>query len=477
MDRKESIMKFNAVMAVLGIAAFSLEAADIGQVIVRQQWPWSTDVKVEYTLSNVTEPVDVKVRVFNGEMEADAAKVEAAVSGSRYALTDGNTYALTINPAGLFDTSAYALSDFKVKLSAVKAEASTEVLYKIVNLEAPYDVEDVTWGRLMNGSLGDVAMKFTDLDETFQAPVAGTLSRQEEIIWTGVTNDVKYKSTHMVLRKIPAKGKSFRFNNVCNVTFTNDFYIGVFEVTQAQFLKTCSHPHISTTDPLGFNETNKLYSAYRPANRVSFGKSDSNTLRGKTNGNLWPEGDHTTVDANSYFGKLQSRTKLVFDLPTEAMWEYACRGGSKNYEIYTGNYSSDAQAQKIMRASGINNSVAYSAPTSFNNVAPKDCDLSQGPAWVGSYLPNAYGLYDMLGNLWEICLDRIGTITADDKFDPRGPAESYNSNVQDRVVRGGAYGFSRSLTLCTRRESVSVSEPYRQVGFRVCLYPDFKVAE
>ena len=73
-------MKFNAVMAVLGIAAFSLEAADIGQVIVRQQWPWSTDVKVEYTLSNVTEPVDVKVRVFNGEMEADAAKVEAATS-------------------------------------------------------------------------------------------------------------------------------------------------------------------------------------------------------------------------------------------------------------------------------------------------------------------------------------------------------------------------------------------------------------
>ena len=470
MDRKESIMKFNAVMAVLGIAAFSLEAADIGQVIVRQQWPWSTDVKVEYTLSNVTEPVDVKVRVFNGEMEADAAKVEAAVSGSRYALTDGNTYALTINPAGLFDTSAYALSDFKVKLSAVKAEASTEVLYKIVNLEAPYDVEDVTWGRLMNGSLGDVAMKFTDLDETFQAPVAGTLSRQEEIIWTGVTNDVKYKSTHMVLRKIPAKGKNFKFNNVCNVTFTNDFYIGVFEVTQAQFLKTCSHPHIETADPLGFSETNALYSAYRPANRISFGKSDSNTLRGNTKGNLWPEGDHTTVDANSYFGRLQSRTKLVFDLPTEAMWEYACLGGSAKREIYTGNYSSDAQARKIMRASGINNIAATGS-------APRDCDLSQGPAWVGSYLPNAYGLYDMLGNLWEFCLDRIGTITGDDKFDPRGPALSYNSTKDDRVIRGGCYYSARNKCLCYQRDYGHVSDPYRQVGFRVCLYPDFKVAE
>ena len=53
----------------LSILNFTAHGAVIQQVIVRQQWPWSTDVKVEYKLAEVTAPVDISVKAFNGETE------------------------------------------------------------------------------------------------------------------------------------------------------------------------------------------------------------------------------------------------------------------------------------------------------------------------------------------------------------------------------------------------------------------------
>ena len=469
------------VLAVVSVCAVAANAADVGRVIVRQQWPWSTKINVDFELSGVSAsaPADISLRCYDGAAEIPAATVGAALSGARYALTEGGTYTLTLDPTVLFPSGTKTVPDFRVTVAASAAsETSLEVLYKIVNLESPYDVEDVTRGALLNGTYGSIETDFAALDPSFSTGMSDVL------IWTGVTNDVKYKSTHMVLRKIPANGKSFKFlkgnskingGNGVNVSFTNDFYIGVFEVTQAQFAKTLTHPFAATGD-VGSNETNALYTAYRPVNRVPFGKSGRRSLRGVTNGVLWPEGDHTTLDSGSYFKLMQSRTGLVFDLPTEAMWEYACRGMSTKGEIYTGNYSNDAQGQKIMRAFHINGSNGAYTSAGFNNTCGRDVDLTDGPAWVGSYLPNAWGLYDMLGNLWEICLDRIGNVGPEDLVDPRGPVVSWNSTPTDRVVRGGAYNTARNQCLYFTRESVSMVE-YRQVGFRVCLYPDFEVAQ
>ena len=72
-----------ACAAFVAIAAES--AVEVGKVIIRQQWPWSTDVKIEYTLQHgdVVKPVDVKVEAFNGSEKLDQEKLESALVGDR----------------------------------------------------------------------------------------------------------------------------------------------------------------------------------------------------------------------------------------------------------------------------------------------------------------------------------------------------------------------------------------------------------
>ena len=71
-------MKKTMILAGL-VATASLNAAVIEQVIVRQQWPWSTDVKVEYKVTGVTSPVNIAVRAFNGNEELDSVNADDIV--------------------------------------------------------------------------------------------------------------------------------------------------------------------------------------------------------------------------------------------------------------------------------------------------------------------------------------------------------------------------------------------------------------
>ena len=331
-------------LAMLPLAAI---AAEVERVVVRQQWPWSTDVQVECELSGVTGPTDLQIRAFNGDAELPSAKLRSAISGAYLALTSGGVKRFTIDPVKAFGTSSETLPDFRVQVTAVDSTDSVEVLYKIVNLESPYDVQDVTRAQLLNGEMGAVETDYAELGAKYGATFSTSL--EDVCIWTGVTNDVKYKSTHMVLRKIPAKGKSFKFLKGLygkpvgatsyqylpgyDTSFTNDFYIGVFEVTQTQFRKLKAAPAHGN-----FNETAAQYAAYRPADNLYW----RNDLRGTAdNSVLWPDGDHTDVASPGVLAVLQNRTGLVFDLPTEAMWEFACRAGTDT-DLYTGqDYSAD----------------------------------------------------------------------------------------------------------------------------------------
>ena len=441
------------VFAALFLSASALSAAEIGRIVVRQQWPWSNLVSVEYELKGVTEPVDVSVSASVGGTAIEAKKLQSALSGRRCALTKGGTYEMAIDPTGLLPEGK-TVSDLKVELSAGPS-VTGDVLYKIVNLESPYDVEDVTRAQLLNGERGAVVTEFSKIGKGF------TTSLDDVVIWTGVTNDVAYKTTHMVFRKIPANGKSFFFCKTCNVSFTNDFYIGVFEVTQTQYKKMRTIPDGKA------NETNELYAATRPVDRMYY----TSGMRGSTLGMLWPQGDHTDVDNNSYMKLLQQRIGLVFDLPTEAMWEFACRAGTTT-DLYTGEAASEVAATNIMRAYQINCVNA----NGYNKAAPQDCDLSDGPNQVGSYAPNAWGLYDMLGNIEERCLDFWGALTSGDKVDPRGATEPSGSS-NHRIVRGGCYADRLSTCTAAARSYYGSGDGHRLVGFRVCLYPDFKVKE
>ena len=108
---------FKAI-AILHFACFILHShgAVIEQVIVRQQWPWSTDVKVEYKVTGVTSPVDIHVRAFNGETELNSVALAAATKGDLYGIAEDTVGSFVIDPVKAFGTSKIALANFKVKL-------------------------------------------------------------------------------------------------------------------------------------------------------------------------------------------------------------------------------------------------------------------------------------------------------------------------------------------------------------------------
>ena len=108
----------------------------IDRVIVRQQWPWSTDVKVEYEISGVTDPVDICVEAWNGTERLDSPRLNASMHGDIYNITNGGVKSFVIDPVSAFGTSETAISDFKVKLYTVKsADGMDEVLYRIYDLK------------------------------------------------------------------------------------------------------------------------------------------------------------------------------------------------------------------------------------------------------------------------------------------------------------------------------------------------------
>ena len=229
------------------------------------------------------------------------------------------------------------------------------------------------------------------------------------------------------------------------VTLTEDFYIGVFEITQKQYsLIYGSNPSYYKGDT-------------RPVESVSY-----DTIRGtgSTTGAGWPTYGHA-VDSGSFLGKLRAKTGKTFDLPTEAQWEYACRAGT-NTALNTGkNLTSEEQD------SAVNEAGRYK----YNQNDGKG-GYSSNHTMVGSYLPNAWGLYDMHGNISEWCLDwhksELGNSTV---TDPQG-----DSSGSSRVVRGGdwnSYG-ARNCRSAYRNGSLTPSgngyySDNGDHGFRVVL--------
>src|SRR5262249_47832054 len=107
----------------------------------------------------------------------------------------------------------------------------------------------------------------------------------------------------------------------------------------------------------------------------------------------------------------------VYKLPTEAEWEYACRGGTRS-PFHHGDALASTQAN-------FNGSFPYGG-------APRGPELGRTTT-VGSYPPNAFGLFDMHGNVWEWCADWYATAFyhQSERQDPHGPASGTS-----RVLRG-----------------------------------------
>jgi formylglycine-generating enzyme required for sulfatase activity len=192
------------------------------------------------------------------------------------------------------------------------------------------------------------------------------------------------------------------------VLITKSFHLGVYPVTQAEYER------VMKTNPSEFKSGDKL-----PVEDVS-----------------WDE-------AMDFCRKLSDLSEekasgRIYRLPTEAEWEYACRAGTT-----TRWYCGDDEDE-------------------LGRVAWCDANSDDQTHPVGEKQPNAWGLYDMHGNVWEWCEDWYDKYSAEDMTDPKGPSEATH-----RVMRGGSWWNSARICGAASRFNYEPRCRYGDLGFRV----------
>ena len=251
------------------------------------------------------------------------------------------------------------------------------------------------------------------------------------------TNPDVYRTVRLLLRRVPAG--SFTMGSPSSesardvdegpqhtVTFSTDIYLGVFELTQRQWeLVMGTRPSHYAGEPWHT----------KPVETVSY----EAILGTPSEGNSSQQ-----IASDSFMGQLRTKTGLAIDLPNEAQWEYAARGGpSSTGYLYSGNNNAD--------------SVAWYA------------DNAVGTQIVGTKEANEAGLYDMSGNVWEWCLDWYDSAYygASSVGNPSAPVSG-----AEKVHRGGSWNYRAPGCRVANRGSALPVFSHSSIGFRVAIALD-----
>jgi formylglycine-generating enzyme required for sulfatase activity len=219
-------------------------------------------------------------------------------------------------------------------------------------------------------------------------------------------------------------------------TLSAAFYLGKYEVTQEQWQQVMGgNPSWFSAGGGGKDLVKGLDTRRFPVERVS-----------------WD-------DAQAFLRKISTKER-TYRLPTEAEWEYACRGGTfgkKSWPFQLGEEYADALAAD---AANFDGSRPYGE-------AAKGKSLARTAA-VGSYAANPFGLFDMHGNVKEWCQDRFAADYYQEApaRDPPGPAAG-----ADHVLRGGAWNSPGEECRAASRRGLGRSWRYSDIGLRVACTP------
>ena len=229
--------------------------------------------------------------------------------------------------------------------------------------------------------------------------------REEEDLGQGVSLEMVLIPAGRFMMGSPKKEEGrYDDEKQHEVTLTKPFYMGKYEVTQEQW-------------------------------EAVMGNNPS-----RTKGAKLPVTDVSWEDCQEFIKKLNKKTDGGYRLPTESEWEYGCRAGT---------------------------STAYSFG---DKITPKDANYDDSklgkPVAVGSYKANAFGLYDMHGNVWEWCEDWYGDYPAGAVTDPKGPGTG-----SSRVLRGGSFIVNGSFARSSNRVFNSPSNRGSLYGLRLARTP------
>lgn len=226
-----------------------------------------------------------------------------------------------------------------------------------------------------------------------------------------------YNKVPLEMRFIPAgtfvmgsspneKDRDFNESPQQQVTISQPFYLGVYEVTQEQWAA------VMGTYPSRFG-----YVPTNPVEQISW------------------------EDCQSFINKLNTMGLGTFRLPTEAEWEYACRAGSTTRFPW-----GDDPGYSIL------NQYAWYGESSTTGATH----------YVGQKRPNSWGLYDMHGNVWEWCNDWFADTYQTSYIDPKGPATG-----MFRILRGGSWKYKAKDCRSARRGSSYPTSVDSETGFRL----------
>ncbi|MFK5984947.1 MAG: SUMF1/EgtB/PvdO family nonheme iron enzyme [Pseudomonadota bacterium] len=216
------------------------------------------------------------------------------------------------------------------------------------------------------------------------------------------------------------------------VCISQDYMLGKYEVTQAQWKAVMGR------NPAYF----KGCGADCPVERVSWN------------------------DVQTFIFRLNLLSDKHYRLPSEAEWEYAARSDTN-----TSTYVGDIELEGSNNAPGLNKIAWYSGNTKVKYKGGKYCEdwdqkqfasVRCGTQNVGKKHPNNWGLYDMIGNVWELTNDWYGSFSSRDGYDPKGAKSGAL-----KVAKGGNWADSLQQNRAAARYGFAVKEKVNNLGFRL----------